>query len=110
MGMDVGDMGKERVWTREQVVDRVNVQVNELAFVIFHDCCGVADRGRGYSVIANGLIEGCIGGKIWCVVSLSVWAACSALWTQKRRFLPLPFSLMVVSSRGNTEVHNHTLH
>ena len=81
MGMDVGDMGKEMVRRREQVVDRVNVQVDELAFVVFHDCCGVADRGRGYSVIANGLIEGCIGGKIWCVVSLSVWAACSALWT-----------------------------
>ncbi len=60
-------------------VGGVDVQVDELAFVVFHDCYGFEDLGERSFAIAGALVEVYVEGKIWCVVSLSVLAASSAL-------------------------------
>ena len=40
----------------------VDLQVDELAFVVFHDCGGYGDLEE-ITVVAGAIIERCIGGK-----------------------------------------------
>lgn len=53
---EVGGCSGEKRGVRRVRVG-VDLQVDELAFVVFHDCCGVGDIGGGYFMIAIALIE-----------------------------------------------------